>query len=559
MREFKECVEEIKVLDVQRSGLQFTWNQKPKGKDGLLNKIDRIMANLEFIDGFVGAHAIFKPYRISDHSPSVLNIPTIVKPKPRPFKFFNIITRSERCKEVVMQGLSLKVSGFCMFRVVKRLKHLKKPLRKLLYEKVNLHDNVKRLREEIDLVQTSLDMDPSNATLRDNEARSAVAFNEAVLMEERFLKQKAKIDWLREGDSNSAYFHKAVKSRISRSRIDVVANADGTIFENDKVAGQTGVLSLNGDPLSPFSVSNLRVAKSHYTYRLERRVHGSTLFTYHRYCSELELINLCFADDLFLFMHGDVNSASLIKDALEEFKDASGLIPSLPKSTAYFCNVLNHTKIVRELVEEVSQSRVQIRRQGSYRLGTKFMRGFLWCQGSMRKGKAKMAWDIVCLPKDKGGLGLRRLDLFNKALMVEGQSFLDISVASLWFDCWSSRSSLSNVISTRDVFRAGFDLSAKVWNHLKSFAGLSSSRPDFNHILSTLLSIAKRKSLRSVIVKLVVAASAYFVWHERNNRLFKNNNQSVKQLIECIMSSVRLKLLSCRFKKSNEGVRFAQL
>ncbi|GKF20250.1 hypothetical protein Tco_0068888, partial [Tanacetum coccineum] len=169
------------------------------------------MANLEFIDGFVGTHAIFKPYRTFDHSPSVLNIPTIVKPKPRPFKFFNIITRSERFKEVVMQGWSLKVSGFCMFRVVKRLKHLKKPLRKLLYEKGNLHDNVKRLREELDLVQTSLDMDPSNATLRENEAR--------------------------EGDSNSAYFHKAVKSRISRSRIDVVANADGTIFENDKVAG----------------------------------------------------------------------------------------------------------------------------------------------------------------------------------------------------------------------------------------------------------------------------------------------------------------------------------
>ncbi|GKB75228.1 hypothetical protein Tco_0942123, partial [Tanacetum coccineum] len=98
-----------------------------------------------------------------------------------------------------------------------------------------------------------------------------------------------------------------------------------------------------------------------------------------------------------------------------------------------------------------------------------------------------------------------------------------------------------------------------VWNHLKSFAGLSSSRPDFNHILSILMPIAKRKSSRSVIAKLVVAASTYFVWQERNNRLFKNNNRSVKQLIKCTTSSVRLKLLSCRFKKSNEGVRFAQL
>ncbi|GKB69867.1 hypothetical protein Tco_0931279 [Tanacetum coccineum] len=53
MREFKECVDEIKVMDVPSSGLHFTWNQKPKG-----------------------AHAIFQPYRTSDHAPAVLMIPT---------------------------------------------------------------------------------------------------------------------------------------------------------------------------------------------------------------------------------------------------------------------------------------------------------------------------------------------------------------------------------------------------------------------------------------------------------------------------------------------------
>ena len=33
-------------------------------------------------------------------------------------------------------------------------------------------------------------------------------------------------------------------------------------------------------------------------------------------------------------------------EVLDEFKNASGLIPSLPKSTTYFCNVLNHVKLV---------------------------------------------------------------------------------------------------------------------------------------------------------------------------------------------------------------------
>ncbi|GJZ93908.1 retrovirus-related pol polyprotein from transposon TNT 1-94 [Tanacetum coccineum] len=44
----------------------------------------------------------------------------------------------------------------------------------------------------------------------------------AKLDEERFLKQKAKIDWLDVGDSNSAFFHKSIKSRNQRSHIEVV-------------------------------------------------------------------------------------------------------------------------------------------------------------------------------------------------------------------------------------------------------------------------------------------------------------------------------------------------
>ncbi|GJR61917.1 RNA-directed DNA polymerase, eukaryota, reverse transcriptase zinc-binding domain protein [Tanacetum coccineum] len=101
--------------------------------------------------------------------------------------------------------------------------------------------------------------------------------------------------------------------------------------------------------------------------------------------------------------------------------------------------------------------------------------------------------------------------------------------------------------------------SQQIWNHMKSYAGLSSSTPILSHIMAIITPIANRKSSRSIIAKLVMAASAYFIWQERNARLFKNSKRSVNQVIEVIFSSVRLKLLSCRFKKSKDGVYFAQL
>ncbi|GKA23747.1 hypothetical protein Tco_0709780 [Tanacetum coccineum] len=56
---------------------------------------------------------------------------------------------------------------------------------------------------------------------------------------------------------------------------------------------------------------------------------------------------------------------------------------------------------------------------------------------------------------------------------------------------------------------------------------------------------------------MVVAACAYYIWQERNWHLFKKNKRTAKQVIDCIMSCVRLKLLSCKFKKSNDGVLLA--
>nr|GFA58756.1 hypothetical protein [Tanacetum cinerariifolium] len=66
--------------------------------------------------------------------------------------------------------------------------------------------------------------------------------------------------------------------------------------------------------------------------------------------------------------------------------------------------------------------------------------------------------------------------------------------------------------------------------------------------------IAKRMSFKSCVGKLTLAAAAYFVWQERNFRLLKNSKRSIQEVVDCVMSSVRLKLLSCRFKKSKDAV-----
>nr|GEZ07213.1 hypothetical protein [Tanacetum cinerariifolium] len=296
--------------------------------------------------------------------------------------------------------------------------------------KGNVHLNVKKLRFELDKVQCDLDSDPFNISLREEDVAYLKDFDEAFIMEERFLKQKAKIGWLR-GDQVPVAFvsHYAsflgqhgvtlnlhtynpftnnfasnvacdmiktvtpqeVKDATFSIRDDKSPERDGytavffkeawdnlandvtkavqELFINDallkelnhtiialipKVASPSRELMHNyhldcgpprcafkvdiqeaydmvdwdflkdgkrglrqGDPMSPYLLTLIMEV---FTLMLHREVRESESFTYHPYCSNLDIINLCFVDDLFLFSHGNVNLAWVIMEALDEFK-----------------------------------------------------------------------------------------------------------------------------------------------------------------------------------------------------------------------------------------------
>ncbi|XP_022042318.1 uncharacterized protein LOC110944968 [Helianthus annuus] len=156
MREFQACVDEIEVFDINRMGIHFTWNQKPKKGVGLLKKIDRVMGNTPFVDEYPNSVAMFKPNRLSDHCPCILSIPEAMKLKPRSFKFANFLVFKPEFLDIVKKHWETNVDGVHQFRVVKKLRFLKNPLRSLLFKQGNHHKKVERLRMRLDVIQKIL-------------------------------------------------------------------------------------------------------------------------------------------------------------------------------------------------------------------------------------------------------------------------------------------------------------------------------------------------------------------------------------------------------------------
>ncbi|GJZ80419.1 reverse transcriptase domain, reverse transcriptase zinc-binding domain protein [Tanacetum coccineum] len=200
----------------------------------------------------------------------------------------------------------------------------------------------------------------------------------------------------------------------------------------------------------------------------------SDTFRYHNCCEELQLVNVCFADDLFIFTRGEVESAHIIMESLDEFQKSSGLVPSIPKSTIYFCELpvkyigvlLISSRLLNRdckiLVEKFANwigdwknksllfaGRLQLCKSvlssmqvywvavlvipiGIIQEIQQLMRGFLWCNGELKHGKANVAWDVICLPKWEGGLGIRSLEIFNIALMTTHIWNIVTNKESLW-------------------------------------------------------------------------------------------------------------------------------
>nr|GEX90888.1 hypothetical protein [Tanacetum cinerariifolium] len=305
----------------------------------------------------------------------------------------------------------------------------------------------------------------------------------ASLDKERFLRQKSKIKWLNAGDSNTAYFHKIVKSKIegtftplhdhglfsrvlsdhkaefmvrevSESYIkddlfsmgdDKASGLDGfttTFFKKswDIIGGEITIairdfftngylgdlVSINqsafipGHRISDNTLLTQELMRNYHRMRgpprcafkvdiqkaydtvdwgflrsillgfgfhptmvnwIMRRVQNAEDFPYHHLYEQQHIVNLYFADDLFLFTRGHPNSVQVIMDVLKELKNVSRLVSSIPKSTAFFCNVPNALK-------------------------ANILSFMPFAEGEMKKGKAKVAWEAVCLPDHKGGLGI---------------------------------------------------------------------------------------------------------------------------------------------------------
>ncbi|GKD82445.1 RNA-directed DNA polymerase, eukaryota, reverse transcriptase zinc-binding domain protein, partial [Tanacetum coccineum] len=452
MEEFRDCINCIKMEDVCSSGLHYTWIKSLLNPNNrILNKIDRVMGNEEFFEKHIRAYVVFLPYGISDHSPAILTCPQTLKAKKKSFRFENYVADKVEFQGVVNDKWNIEVEGFAMFKLVKRLKAMKPIMNNLNWKNWNLFDKVKKLKSSLDEIQTRIEADPTNVTLREqgvslsNRCRVEEISGEDnvrysgdqvpiqfVKHFEKFLGMQNNMECL---DLDGSMFPNKIETKWIHSQVfqkglghvgNDVCKAVKEFFSKGKLLGELNAtlitlvpkvstphkwimicvttpsysICLNGERHGffkggrglrkgdPLSPYLFTLVMEVFNLIIQQEIKENRRFKYHHGCKELEITHLCFTDDLLVLCHGDVNSVNVIKKALDKFSSVSGLCHNLGKSTI-FCGSMDRATIDDILhILPFKKGKIPVRYLGAPLVSKKI--GVKDCKGLIDKVKSRV-------------------------------------------------------------------------------------------------------------------------------------------------------------------------
>lgn len=115
-----------------------------------------------------------------------------------------------------------------MYRIVGKLNRLKKVLRQLNKDKFS---DVEK-KEEIWLqklleYKEEIQKDPRNEGLSIDEKKMTKEYMYWKEAKIKYLQQRSKVQWIKQGDMNTRYFHSVIKAKRIATRIFTIHNSQG--------------------------------------------------------------------------------------------------------------------------------------------------------------------------------------------------------------------------------------------------------------------------------------------------------------------------------------------
>jgi hypothetical protein len=235
MCDFGEFLGEMEVIDMPLVGRSFTWFH-PNGV--AMSRLDRILISSSWFDDWGEPAVRVLDRDVADHCPLVLSYSSDDW-GPKPFRFNNFWLQGRDFKDIVkVTWESSIVEGWMGFILKERLKSLKGAIKEWSFN--SFGDAVNKKMRLVTRISV-LDVKSEDVGLEEVEiVKRKKLFEELwVLLKniDALTFQRARSKWLKEGDSNTRFFHNCIKGRKRRNNVKALRTLVGWVEGPTRVRG----------------------------------------------------------------------------------------------------------------------------------------------------------------------------------------------------------------------------------------------------------------------------------------------------------------------------------
>ncbi|GJZ76993.1 reverse transcriptase [Tanacetum coccineum] len=226
---FRHACNICNLEDMDATRVKFTWSNGRQGCDNVKKKLDRFLANADWCRLYPGVLFQNLAQISSDHSPIVCHFSPRVRKKEKMFRFESMWLRDESFHDVVRDawtsGLArgsqsdpCSIVEECSARISEWNKNSFGHVQKLVRSK----------QKRLQMLQSFFD---SSTGGEQDILKEKI--KELLTREEVMWKQRCRVQWLREGDKNTRFFHTRATSQNKRNSILRLKDEDGRWVENE--------------------------------------------------------------------------------------------------------------------------------------------------------------------------------------------------------------------------------------------------------------------------------------------------------------------------------------
>ncbi|GKU91868.1 hypothetical protein SLEP1_g5682 [Rubroshorea leprosula] len=220
IREFKNFIMDLGLIDLPLIGRKYTWYHS---NGTSMSRLDRFLVSEEWLLNWEDVRQWGLKGSISDHCPILLKNQK-VDWGPKPFKFFDVWMEQPGFEKLIHDSWSsTKIHGWKGYILKEKLKRLKGALKNWSRNYMVEVDKKICIAED-KIAELDMKGERQRLTVGEVQARkeSFAKLLKNVRIKNRIWHQKARRMWLREGDANTAFYHKCIKSRLMKNEINCI-------------------------------------------------------------------------------------------------------------------------------------------------------------------------------------------------------------------------------------------------------------------------------------------------------------------------------------------------